>query len=76
MTNADKIRQMSDKEMAAFLPVINDLMCEPTDKCMKMVFNRGECGKTRECALKWLQSENLKNGYAENKDVSLVNMKI
>ena len=56
-TNADRIRSMSDEELADFLPIVSDFMCKPTDKCMENIFNRGECEKTKECALKWLQSE-------------------
>lgn len=56
-TNADRIRSMSDEEMADFLPIVSDFMCKPTDKCMENIFNRGECERTKECALKWLQSE-------------------
>ena len=56
-TNADHIRSMSDGELAEFLPIVSDFMCKPTDKCMENIFNRGECEKTKECALKWLQSE-------------------
>lgn len=56
-TNADRIREMSDEELAEFLPIVLDFMCKQADKCMENIFNRGECEKTKECALKWLQSE-------------------
>ena len=56
-TNADRIRSMSDEELAEFLPIVSDFMCKPTDKCMENIFNHGECEKRKECALKWLQSE-------------------
>ena len=56
-TNADKIRSMSDKNLAEYLPIVSDMMCQPTDECMNIICNRGECTKTTECALKWLQSE-------------------
>ena len=56
-TNADRIRSFSDEELAEFLPIVSDFMCKPTDKCMENIFNHGECEKTKECALKWLQSE-------------------
>ena len=56
-TNADRIRAMSDEELAEFLPVVFDCMCNPTEKCMKNTFVRGECTKTTKCALRWLQSE-------------------
>ena len=57
MTNVDRIHSMSDEELAEFLPIVSDFMCKPTDKCMENIFNHGECEKTKECALKWLQSE-------------------
>jgi hypothetical protein len=56
-SNADRIRSMSDEELAEFLPVVFDCMCNPTEKCMKNTFVRGECTKTIKCALRWLQSE-------------------
>lgn len=56
-TNSDKIRSMSDEELAEFLPVVFDCMCNPTEECMKNTFVRGECTKTTKCALRWLQSE-------------------
>ena len=56
-TNSDRIRSMSDEELAEFLPIVSDFMCKPTDKCMENIFNHGECEKRKECALKWLQSE-------------------
>ena len=57
MTQADRIRSMDIEELAEFLPIVSDFMCKPTDKCLENIFNRGECEKTKECALKWLQSE-------------------
>lgn len=57
MSNADKIRAMDDEELAEFLPIVSDLMCQPTEECMKIICNHGECSKTTQCALKWLQSE-------------------
>ena len=56
-SNADKIRNMSDEELAEFLPVVFDSMCNPTDRCREVVVNHGECTKTTEGALRWLQSE-------------------
>lgn len=56
-TNADRIRAMSDEELAEVLPIVFDCMCNSTDKCREAVVNHGECTKTTECALKWLQSE-------------------
>ena len=57
MTQFDRIQSMSIDELAEFLPIVSDFMCKPTDKCLENIFNRGECEKTKECALKWLQSE-------------------
>lgn len=56
-TNADKIRAMSDEELAEFIPIAFNFCCNPSDKCLEAIFNRGECEKTTECTLKWLQSE-------------------
>ncbi len=56
-TNADRIRSMNDEELAEFLPIVSDMMCQVTSKCIKYVCNHGECTKTTDCALKWLQSE-------------------
>ena len=56
-TNADRIRSMSDEELAEYLPIVFDMMCNPTDKCREITCNHGECTRTMECALKWLQSE-------------------
>lgn len=55
-TNADKIRSMSDEELAEFLPIVSNFLCRPTDECMNTICNRGECEKTKECALDWLKS--------------------
>lgn len=57
LTNADKIRSMSNEELAEFLPIVSNYMCQPTDKCREIILNRGECCKTKECALCWLQQE-------------------
>lgn len=56
-TNADRIRAMTDEELADFLPVASDYCCNSTDKCLEEIINHGECAKTVECALKWLQKE-------------------
>ncbi len=56
-TNADRIRAMSDEELAEFLPIVSNCLCRPTDKCMNTICNRGECEKTKECALGWLKAE-------------------
>lgn len=55
-TNADRIRAMSDEELAEFLPIVSNFLCRPTDECMNTICNRGECEKTKECALEWLKS--------------------
>lgn len=55
--NADRIRSMSDEELADFLPIVSNLMCQATDKCIGVIVNHGECTKTKECALNWLQKE-------------------
>lgn len=57
ITNGDRIRSMTDEELAVFLPIVFDCMCNHIDKCREVVINHGECTKTTECALKWLQSE-------------------
>lgn len=36
MTQADRIRSMSDEELAEFLPIVSDFMCKPTDKCINL----------------------------------------
>lgn len=55
-TNADRIRLMSDEELAEFLPIVSNFFCRPTDECMNTICSRGECEKTKECALDWLKS--------------------
>lgn len=55
-TNADRIRSMSDEELAEFLPIVSNFLCRPTDECMNTICNRGECEKTKDCALNWLKS--------------------
>lgn len=57
MTNAERIRSMSDEELVDFLPIAFDLICNPTEECMMVACYHGECVKTKECALKWLQKE-------------------
>ena len=55
-TNADRIRTMSDEELAEFLPIVSNFLCRPTDECMNTICSRGECENTKECALEWLKS--------------------
>lgn len=58
-TNADRIRSMTDEELAEFLPIASDFICQPTEECIRnTVMNHcGECEKTEECAMKWLRAE-------------------
>ena len=56
MTNADKIRNMSDEELAEFITGSSEFDC--ADYCAD--FSQGcafTCRKEKEIALKWLQSE-------------------
>lgn len=54
-TNAERIRSMTDKELAKYLPMVSEFICQPTEECIKTY--RGECEKTEECAMKWLRAE-------------------
>lgn len=58
-TNADRIRSMTDEELAEYLPIVSDLICHPTEECIRnTIMNHcGECEKTEECAMKWLKAE-------------------
>lgn len=57
-TNADRIRSMTDEELAKYLPMVSDFICQPTEECIKNTITyRGECEKTEECAMKWLRAE-------------------
>ena len=58
-TNADRIRNMTDEELAEFLPIASNFICQPTEECIrKTVMNHcGECERTEECAMKWLRAE-------------------
>lgn len=55
MTNAEKIRQMSDEELVSFLmcPAEYDLSFSKSNLCRGEFYN--DC---RKCTLKWLQEEN------------------
>lgn len=58
MSNADQIRSMTDEELAKYLPMVSDFICQPTEECIKNTMaHRGECEKTEECAMKWLCAE-------------------
>lgn len=58
-TNADRIRSMTDEELAKYLPIASDLICHPTEECIRnTIMNHcGECEKTEACAMKWLKAE-------------------
>lgn len=58
-TNADRIRSMSDEELAEFLPIASDFICQPTEECIRNTVTNhcGECERTEECAMKWLRAE-------------------
>lgn len=51
ISNADRIRSMSDEELTEFLPIVSDFMCKPTDKCLENIFNRGECEKNERMCI-------------------------
>jgi hypothetical protein len=58
LTNSDRIRSMTDEELAEYLPVVADFICKPTKNCIRNTLcNRGECERTKECAAKWLKAE-------------------
>jgi hypothetical protein len=49
---------MTDEELAMYLPMVSDFICQPTEECIKNTMaHRGECEKTEECAMKWLCAE-------------------
>ena len=52
-TNADRIRSMTDEELAKYLPMVSDFICQPTEECIKntIMTHCGECEKTEECAM-------------------------
>lgn len=51
MTNADRIRSMTDEELAEFLPIASDFICQPTEECIRNTVTNhcGECERTEEC---------------------------
>lgn len=52
MTNADKLRAMTDEEMAqAFLAIWNEEVNEDPPWCSAQMFCEKDCG---ECVLHWL----------------------
>lgn len=59
MTNADRIRSMTDEELAEFLPIASNFICQPTEECIRNTVTNhcGECERTEECAMKWLKAE-------------------
>lgn len=52
-TNADKIRSMSDEELAEFIIKVRD--CCSTNYCEGCLFGKNGCSKGEICD--WLQSE-------------------
>ncbi len=58
-TNADRIRSMTDEELAEFLPIASNFICQPTEECIRNTITKhcGECERTEECAMKWLRAE-------------------
>lgn len=58
-TNADRIRSMTDEELAEYLPIVSNFICHPTEECIRnsIINHCGECEKTEECAMKWLKAE-------------------
>ena len=58
-TNADRIRSMTDEELAEFLPIASNFICQPTEECIRNTVTNhcGECERTEECAMKWLRAE-------------------
>lgn len=58
-TNADRIRSMTDEELAEFLPISSNFICQPTEECIRNTVTNhcGECERTEECAMKWLRAE-------------------
>ena len=61
-TNADRIRSMTDEELAEFLPIVSNFICHPTEECIRnsIINHCGECEKTGECAMNWLKTESKK----------------
>ena len=58
-TNADRIRSMTDEELAEFLPIVSNFICQPTEECIRNTVTNhcGECERTEACAMKWLRAE-------------------
>ena len=52
-TNADRIRSMTDEELAKFLPIASNFICQPTEECIRNTITK-HCG---ECVMKWLRAE-------------------
>lgn len=67
-TNADRIRSMTDEELALAIvcPAEYDLNFNKNEKC------NGEMNKNcYECSLKWLQEEREEQQYTVMEDVSI-----
>lgn len=58
-TNADRIRSMTDEELAEFFPIASNFICQPTEECIRNTVTNHcrECERTEECAMKWLLAE-------------------
>lgn len=63
-TNADRIRSMSDEELADAMLNLNEIgdhisFCVNAEKCDEIMENGGLIpdGMCRQCLIKWLQSE-------------------
>lgn len=37
-SNADQIRSMTDEELAMYLPMVSDFICQPTEECIKILW--------------------------------------
>ena len=64
MTNADRIRNMTDEELAEFIGSNENTLVLPCTICpIEIANHKGECV---ECILKWLQSEVKEGNSNEN----------
>lgn len=63
-TNADRIRSMTDEELAELLyslqtEDLDGMFCKTEDKCEEMMDNGNEIPKSmcKQCLIKWLRAE-------------------
>ena len=49
--------RLTDEELAEFIPIGFDYVCNPNYECIETVIVHGECGKQRECLMKWLKDK-------------------